>query len=147
MRNNKVIKEEINKFITNLNFKEIKKGDSFFITGGTGFIGRNLVWLLKEYSNRNLLNLDIIVYLRNLEKGKKLFQNDVSFLVGDIRDPINYDGKVDYYIYCAEITNSHMMKNQPVDTYETAVIGINESLKFAKTKNLKSFLYLSSIEV
>ncbi len=58
------------------------------ITGGCGFIGSNFIhYILKKYSNYEIVNLDALTYAGNLENLKEL-ENDsrYEFIKGDITD-------------------------------------------------------------
>lgn len=123
---------------------------SVFITGATGLVGVNLIRALIAINNKGKRNIRIIALIRNMEKVKQIFGDDlekIEVLNSDIREPINYEGKVDYIIHCAGITTSKVMINQPVETLITAVDGTKNILDFAKEKKIKSMIYVSSMEV
>jgi dTDP-glucose 4,6-dehydratase len=63
-----------------------------------------------------------------------------------MREPA-VEGPVDYIIHGASITASKTFVEKPVETIETAYLGTRAMLNFAKTKEVKSFVYLSSMEV
>lgn len=58
------------------------------VTGGAGFIGSNFVqYMLKNYKDIKLVNLDVLTYAGNLQTLKSI-EDDVryTFIKGDIRD-------------------------------------------------------------
>ena len=65
------------------------EGKSVLVTGATGLIGSQMVYLLACYNRMRNLQIHIIAMVRNEEKGKKMFSHligrgDVELLVGDI---------------------------------------------------------------
>ena len=55
--------------------------------------------------------------------------------------------KPDYIIHCASPTQSSYMISNPVETIDSIVIGTKNVLELAKRFNVKSMVYLSSMEV
>ena len=116
------------------------------VTGATGLIGKLCV--------KSLLNsgfdTKVIALIRNEQKGIKILgqSKNLEFLIQDINEPIKHEGKVDYIIHCASVTSSSDFVNKPVETIMTAINGTKNVLEFARIQqNLKSLIYLSSLEV
>ena len=112
------------------------EGKSVLVTGATGLIGSQMVYLLACYNRMRNLQIHIIAMVRNEEKGKKMFSHligrgDVELLVGDINRPVVYSDSVD----------------NPVETIYTALDGTSNILKFATEKKINGMVYLSSLEV
>lgn len=128
---------------------EILQGKTLLITGATGLIGRNLIRFL-EKENETLENpIKILALVRNLEKAKKQFEkvSNIEYIVGNVMDKIVVDSKIDYIIHAASQTSSKMFVNEPIQTIETAFQGTKNILELAKEKNVKSMVYLSTMEV
>lgn len=125
---------------------DLLKRKNVFITGATGLIGFQLVKALLAIEDIN-----VIASVRNMEKVKKIYNPDeinrITFVLGDITEPIEYDGSVDFVIHCAAITTSSYLINKPVETIMTSVIGTNNVLRFSKEKKVISVVYISSMEV
>ena len=122
------------------------------MTGATGLIGSQMVYLLACYNRMRNLQIHIIAMVRNEEKGKKMFSHligrgDVELLVGDINRPVVYSDSVDYIIHGASATSSKYFVSNPVETIYTALDGTSNILKFATEKKINGMVYLSSLEV
>ncbi|MBD8497955.1 NAD-dependent epimerase/dehydratase family protein [Paenibacillus sp. CAU 1523] len=118
------------------------------ITGASGLIGSLLVRALHRANEKHGLLLKIVAVVRNVQAAAELLHDcDVSFISQDIREPIVFDGKLDYIIHCAAVTKSKEMVSFPVENIQIAVHGTENILKLAKEKQVKSVVYLSSMEV
>lgn len=105
-----------------------------FITGGTGFIGTELIKsLLKQ-------NTNVVCYGRNIEKIKKKFGNTVIATTS-----FDFDN-IDYVIHAACPTESKTLSKEPVEVIDTIYTLTKESLELAKRNNAR-YIYLSSMEV
>lgn len=126
-------------FLQSLNHKTV------LITGATGLIGRALIGqLLQLGENRP----KVIALVRSLEKARRMFSEGcLEYAVGDVTQPIRVDGQVDYIIHAASQTSSKAFVTQPVETIQTALLGTANLLELARQKQVKSFVYLSSMEV
>ena len=126
-------------------FSELE-GKTVYVTGATGLIGSLLVRALLSLE----YNIKIIALVRNIDKAKEIFKNEyakVRWIKGDILSSLIYDEKVDYIFHCASVTTSKTMIERPVETIMTAIQGTKNVLELAKIKNVKSMVYVSSMEM
>ena len=96
--------------------------------------------------------MTILAMVRSADKAQKIYgslleRGDVALVIGDVRDPIVYDGAVDYIIHGASVTASKEMVTRPVETIATAIGGTEQILKFAVAKQVTSMVYISSMEM
>lgn len=126
------------------------KNKTIFLTGGTGLIGstltKGLLFVNKKYS----LNLKIILLVRDLKKAQKLFNDEYQsliFVVGSVENLPAIQGRIDFIIHGASPTASLFFVQHPVETIQTAVQGTKNLLELGKSKQVSSFVYLSSMEV
>ena len=136
----------------NIPWRELD-GQTVLITGATGLIGSNLVNALLYYGETTAAPPHVLAFVRSEEKAKKVFgqqlaehADTLSFIVGDICDQALIPGPVDYVIHAASDTASRHFVDRPVETIHTAVGGTWNMLELAREKNVKSFVYLSSME-
>lgn len=128
------------------------KNCTFIITGATGLIG-SLISKFLLFANREYdLNVKIKAVVRSVEKAQKIFSGQetdaLSYIVADLsREVIPYDGPCDYIIHAAAVTASKVMVSDPIGTIRTAIDGTEKMLQLAVDRNVKSFVYISSMEI
>ncbi|MCM1392218.1 MAG: NAD-dependent epimerase/dehydratase family protein [Ruminococcus sp.] len=127
-------------------------GSKILITGATGLIGSFYVKCISNLNKTDNANITLYLLVRNREKAEKLFgglnDENINYVVSDICDLQDVDAELDYIIHGASITTSKMMVTNPVETIDIAINGTKNMLEIArKQKNLKAFLYMSSLEV
>ena len=113
------------------------------VTGGTGFIGSNVVKLLTErdYDVTVFDNLNT-GYLENIDTFK-----NVKFIEGDIRDRNLIDNQVkevDGIFHLAATTGNIKSIERPVEDAQVNVLGTLNLLNAAKEYNTPKFIFSSS---
>lgn len=123
-------------------------GKTVFLSGATGLIGS---FLIDSILINKDINVKFVCLVRNIEKAKNrfsIFNNDnrLIFLSSSILEAISYDGKVDYVIHAASLTDPINYSLYPIETMNTNYIGCKNLLDLASDKSAK-FLLLSTCEV
>ncbi len=129
-----------------LNLNDLKDS-TLLLTGGTGLVGFNLLKELTKFSEE--LNLRILVLVRDEQKATEKFSDFISkiaLVIGDIIQPLFIDEKIDYIIHGACVTSSVFFVENPVETISISVDGTRNLLELAKQKEVRSLVYLSSME-
>ena len=130
------------------------KNKTILITGATGLIGSNIVKYLLDINKKNNLSINIIVLIRSKSKMYAILGNlvnnpNLKYIISkkwvEKIPTINED--IDYIIHGANPTSSKYFIEHPVETMEIAVKGTNSLLELAKEKQVKSFVFLSTMEV
>lgn len=147
-----VVKQDIKRIAdTKLNWEKLNK-KTVMVTGATGFIGSFIINSLMQRVISYGDDIKVIAMVRDEEKAKAKFSDylnlgKISFLVGDIIDPIHTDLKSDYIIHCASNAAPDIYASDPVGTMKINFFGTSNVLDYAKECNAKRFLYVSTIEV
>lgn len=149
---NKIYRQDIVNTINNTKDIEKLKNSKIFISGSTGLIGTFLIDMLMYLNETEDYNIKIISNGRSGEKIRTKFPNYLEselfeIYVGDINEPINYQGEVDYIINCASNTHPKLYATDPIGTIMTNIRGTDNILKFATEKNAKKTIFLSSVEI
>lgn len=122
---------------------------SILITGGTGLIGQQLIYLLLFLNQQKKANITIFALVRDIDKARNIFtqESSIKFIIGDIQQPFDIESNLDFIIHGASVTQSRYFVNMPVETINTAFDGTRNILELARKKQVKSLVYLSSMEV
>lgn len=119
---------------------------SYMITGATGYIGSMLVKHIMDLRRGDR----ITAVVRDRSGVEALFPSRVEIVGADLcnREQVNaIDGEFDRIIHCASATQSAMMRSHPVEVIESIVNTTQNILELAKQRDVKSVVYLSSMEV
>lgn len=127
---------------------------NILVTGGAGFIGSNFVrYILDEYKDTFVLNLDLLTYAGNVDNLIGLDSNpNYKFVKGNIGnrelvDLLIKEHQIDTVINFA--AESHVDRSilNPEVFIETNVLGTLNLLNVAKTNNVNRFVQVSTDEV
>lgn len=123
------------------------QGKRILVTGATGLIGSSLIRMLADMK----VACQVIAVVRNQQKAMQMFgdlaPDFIDYIVSDVAEPFCVSGQVDYVIHAANQTSSRAFVEAPVDTILTAVKGTRNVLVLAREKQVKSLVYLSSMEI
>lgn len=127
---------------------------NILVTGGAGFIGSNFVrYMLDEYKDTFVVNLDLLTYAGNVDNLLGLDSNpNYKFVKGSINDRslielIIKDYNIDtIFNFAAESHVDRSIAN-PEIFVETNVLGTLTLLDVAHKCNIKRFLQVSTDEV
>lgn len=132
---------------------EAYRDSVFLITGATGLIGSLLVKNLLYINKAHDLRLKVLAMVRNRQKAEEIFSDflpgkNLELIVCDLeRELPSWDGRIDYIVHTAAVTQSKIMVTRPVETIRLSVGSTDRLLALAAEKKVKCFLYVSSMEV
>jgi nucleoside-diphosphate-sugar epimerase len=147
----KVLQEDLDTIASaDLPWEQLR-GSHILVTGATGLVGSMAVKALACCNRKRGLGMTILPMIRSRQKAQKVFgeladREDIRFVEGDILQEIRTEEAVDYIIHGASVTASKTFVTQPVETISTAVTGTGRLLMLAREKNVKSMVYISSME-
>ena len=124
-------------------------GARFFITGGTGFIGRWLLETLRHARRRCGVDVRATILTRAPDafraKAPHLVADGAFDLVpGDVRDFASPAGPFTHIIHAATDASAHLNETDPRQMFDTVVAGTRRALDLAVEKRVERVLYLSS---
>lgn len=129
--------------------------ESYLITGATGFIGGLLVRELAQ--NMSDAGTSLIIPVRDEAKAKAEFRDllgrpglDLKYVPCSVEtmtpDLFRRVFHVDYVIHCASPTQSAYLASHPVETMNTIILGTRNALELARYYQVKSMVFVSSME-
>lgn len=139
----KLYQRDIKKSFTNVLKIEELKNSRILITGATGLVCSAVVDLLVNSD----LNITVYAACRSEKKVVERFEGKVKFLLYDATKPIKFDVYVDYIIHGASNASPNLYVNEPVETMQANINGIQNLLEYAHKKSVKKVIYVSSSEV
>ena len=146
---NRIIKDDIKVVLKKLDYSRLKN-KTVLITGATGMLPSYMVYTLLYLNKYYDYNTKIVLAIRNVDKAKKIFGNDIlnnrNVLIRsiDFSQQIQIDEPADFIIHAASLASSHLYMTNPVETILPNVIGTHALLEKAKKDSTESFLFFSS---
>lgn len=139
----KLYQADIIKSISGVVKIEELNNSKILITGATGLVCSAIVDLLISS------NLDITVYAagRSEQKVIERFEGRVKFIKYDATQPLSFDVDVDFIIHGASNASPNLYVNEPVETMQANINGMQNLLEYARKKSVKKVIYISSSEV
>lgn len=128
------------------------KESTLLITGATGLIGSACVRALLERNRACDANMRIKALVREPGKAAVALEgydaaDGLELVIGDIKTVGASECASDYIIHAACPTASRFFISHPVETIDTIVAGTSRLLSIAHELDVKSFVYVSSMEV
>lgn len=124
-------------------------GKAVMVTGATGLVGSLIIKALLYANEAYGLSIVPIAVARNLGKVGEVYgeyASRIKVVSCDLaKEPICYDGSVDYVVHGAAVTTSKIMVERPVDVIELSIRGTEAVLDLAREKDAR-VVYLSSME-
>lgn len=139
----RLYQEDIRKSLSSVLRIDELRNSRILITGATGLVCSAIVDLLIN------ADLDITVYTagRSEKKVAERFDGKVKYIQYDATKPITFDVDVDYIIHGASNASPNLYVNEPVETMQANINGMQNLLEYAHIKSVKKVIYVSSSEV
>lgn len=127
------------------------------VTGGAGFIAHHLIDELLNNTDAEIVSLDRLDYSGNLNRLHNVLENSphkkrVKIVYHDLRAEINphvaaHIGKADVILHLAAGSHVDRSIDFPMEFALDNTIGTINILQYARTQDLKRFVYFSTDEV
>ena len=130
--------------------KNLFFGKSIFLTGGTGFFGKNILKNIGVANKAYSSDIRVTILSRNPDRFVNEFPelvkgHKVSFISGDIRNFVLPSSiKFDYVIHGATEASAKLEKENPKEMYSLVVDGTKHLLKQIKGRGVDRLLFISS---
>lgn len=149
--NSPVLEEDINRLVEVVDASALF-ASTVLITGASGLIGSQIVLFLQKLNQTKNANIKILALGRNKEKLEEKFSEflkDANFriIAADVQNEIRIAEKLDYIIHAASDTASKSFVEKPVEIMMVNILGAKNILELAREKQVKSVVYLSTMEV
>lgn len=120
-----------------------------FITGGTGFFGKNVLKYISEVEPDIIKFDEILILTRNSKKfinqHPEFNDLNIQFIEGDVRTFKLNRNDINYIMHLATDTDKAANEKDPMNTMDVIISGTKNVLSFAMMqKQLKKFLFASS---
>ena len=121
-------------------------GSHIFITGGTGYIGKWLVEAISYANEHKNLDIKISILTRKPELFAKRYPHlvngrTVKLIKGDVSD---FDDVTEGYTHLIHAATDVVEACDPIQIFDTTVLGTRRVMRFAAEKEISSVLLLSS---
>ena len=146
---NSLIDNDFELMLDEKNLFEVLRNKKIFLTGGTGFFGKWILFAIRFLNREMGLNAKVVVLSRDPQR----FQRDNSalnenaefiFQKGDIRDFEFEHLDIDYVIHAATEANAVLNFSNPSEVNSVIVGGLEHLLKYCKISRAKRMLFISS---
>lgn len=148
-----IIEEDIQTIVQNLGEDAHRfSGKTVLISGGAGFLGRYFLGVFRHLNAHILEKPCRVLSVDNFITGS-VDQNaahdpNIVHVWADVVHPLPVREDIHFIIHAAGIASPVYYMKYPLETIESAVMGIRNLLELArKNKSLEGFLYFSSSEI
>lgn len=141
-----LIVKEFSRYSNYIEYNKFKN-KVFLITGAKGYLASSLIRFLLYLNKTYNLNLFIYATTRNPNNIPDYADRFIKYISFDTFESYDYVSKIDYVIHTANPTSRLEFINNPLGTFDIINNGTRRVLDFSKNHNIKSLLYLSSVEI
>lgn len=114
------------------------KDKTILVSGGTGFIGTAFVDVIKYRNQKYNENIKVISFSRRGGESSEYLE----CIKANVKQPLHYEGKIDYIIHLASNTHPKQYAEDPIGTIMTNIYGCDNLLKLA----VKKLLYDAEVD-
>ncbi len=151
-----LVRDDIAAIADGLGEEKLKfAGKTVLISGGSGFLGKYIIGALCHLNDTVLADnpckvISVDNFITGVAHSHFNFKDrsDVLEVWADISFPLPVREDIHYIIHAAGLASPVYYKKYPLETIDSAVLGIRNLLELGKkNKNLEGFLFFSSSEI
>lgn len=150
--NNTIIDEDVKIVLdSDIEFERFY-GKTVLISGANGYVPSYFAYTFMALNDTYDAGIKVIALCRNEIKAKERFaefveRQDFEILVQDVRNPIETEEKIHFFIHAASPAGKKSRHDDPVNTFESNVLGLRNMLQVAIKNPCEAFLFLSSVDI
>lgn len=147
-----IIQEDIDSMLAARQDLSALRDKTVLISGASSFLMSYFIYFILENNRRGQGNTTVVALCRNERNAQVRFASYwddpyLKVLIQDIREPITWDGNIDFCIHAASPAGIQSRQEKPVDTFQANLFGCQNLLDLALRKKCEKFLFLSSVDV
>lgn len=139
----KLYQKDIQKSLSSVVHFEKLNNSRILITGSTGLVCSAITDLLISSERK----ITVFAAGRSKERTLDRFNGQVEFVPYDATKPFEFNQDVDFIIHGASNASPNLYVKEPVETMQANITGMQNLLEYARKKNTKKMIYISSSEV
>lgn len=148
----RIIREDIGGMLAQRQDLSMLRDKTILISGANSFLMSYFIYLILENDRRNRSNTTVAALCRNERNARARFgpywgDPHLKVLIQDVREPVVWDGDVDFCIHAASPAGIQSRQEKPLDTFQTNLFGCENLLELALKKKCEKFLLMSSVDV
>lgn len=120
---------------------------TYLITGINGFIGKEIVKKIRNSYEYLKNKIKLIFIVRDVNSISKEILKDKNIVLYKYSVVMEINEDIDYIIHTAGTTKKDIIKNVPIDVLENDINMMFTIIRIAKTKSIRSMVFLSSAQV
>ena len=128
------------------------EGKTVLISGANGYVP---AYFVHAFMARNRLfhsRINVVALCRSQKRAEERFARylgcaDFMLLIQDVRDPVRYEGRVDFIIHAASPASTSNRHINCAETYTANVLGCHNLLEVSRRNTGCRFLLISSVDV
>lgn len=133
-----------------IDWKQLKN-KSVLISGANGYVPQFFVHGLLKRNDMFHEEIRVIAMCRSRQRAEQRFsayldRDDFELFIGEVTEPVVYEGNVDFIIHAASPANMKVRYTNLKEVFDANVIGCENLLELAEDKKAK-FLFLSSVDI
>ena len=147
---NTIIQEDLQTLYNTTVKWEQLQNKTILVTGATGMLASYFCFMLLYLNEKYNFNIQLFLLARSRNKLENVFgeeKPEIKFIVQDVCEKINIQGKIDFILHAAGSASPYFIINDPTGIIMANTLGTINVLELARKTNLQKVLFTSTREV